>query len=419
MSKILGITAREILDSRGIPTIETSVKTNSGTSVSSVPSGRSKGIYEALELRDGGKRYNGQGVLKAIKNVNSTIAKKLIGKNPEIADEILLSIDDTPNKIKLGANAVLSASMACCRAAALENKVPLCRHIASLFDTKKMNLPTPSFNIINGGKHAGNKLDIQEYMLMPTGAKTFSEAMQIGAEIYSELKELLRKNYGKSAVNIGDEGGFAPQLECYEAPLDLIMDAVQNKGYYKKIKLAIDAAATSFYRNGKYYLEGTELDSNELIDKYAEMTKAYPLTSIEDPFYENDFDCFAKLNKKLNKKTNNIQTQIVGDDLLCTNPLRLQKAIILDSCNCLLLKMNQIGTVTEALDAARIAMKQGWKVMVSHRSGETNDDFIADLAVGIGCGQIKAGAPCRGERLAKYNRILKIEEETKLKYSNN
>ena len=411
MGKILGITAREILDSRGIPTIETSVKTNSGISVSSVPSGRSKGMYEAWELRDGGERYNGNGVLKAIKNVNTLISKKLVGKNPEMADEILLALDDTPNKIKLGANAILSVSMACCRAAALENKVPLYSHIASLFSTKKMTLPVPAFNVINGGKHAGNKLDIQEYMIMPTGAKTFSEAMQIGAEVYAELKALLQKDYGKSAVNIGDEGGFAPPLDCYEAPLDLIMDALQNTGYDKKVKLAIDAAATSFYRNGKYYLEGTELDSEELIDKYTEMTQAYPIVSIEDPFQENDFDCFAKLNKKLKK------IQIVGDDLLCTNPLRLQKAIILDSCNCLLLKMNQIGTVTEALDSACIAMKQGWTVRVSHRSGETNDDFIADLAVGLGCGQIKAGAPCRGERLAKYNRILKIEEETKLKYT--
>ena len=328
-----------------------------------------------------------------------------------MADEILLALDDTPNKIKLGANAILSVSMACCRAAALENKVPLYSHIASLFSTKKMTLPVPAFNVINGGKHAGNKLDIQEYMIMPTGAKTFSEAMQIGAEVYAELKALLQKDYGKSAVNIGDEGGFAPPLDCYEAPLDLIMDALQNTGHDKKVKLAIDAAATSFYRNGKYYLEGAELDSEELIDKYTEMTQAYPIVSIEDPFQENDFDCFAKLNKKLKK------IQIVGDDLLCTNPLRLQKAIILDSCNCLLLKMNQIGTVTEALDSACIAMKQGWTVRVSHRSGETNDDFIADLAVGLGCGQIKAGAPCRGERLAKYNRILKIEEETKLKYT--
>lgn len=417
MSKILGIRAREILDSRGIPTIETSVKTSSGISVSSVPSGRSKGMYEAWELRDGGQRYNGQGVLKAIKNVNTIISKKLVGKNPETADEVLLLLDDTPNKIKLGANTILSASMACCRAAALENKTPLYSHIASLFETKKMTLPIPSFNIINGGKHAGNKLDIQEYMIMPTGAKTFAEAMQIGAETYAELKALLQKDYGKQAVNIGDEGGFAPQLDCYEAPLDLIMDALENTGYGKKAKIAIDAAATSFYRNGRYYLEGAELDSEELIDKYIDMIKTYPIVSIEDPFQENDFDCFAKLNKKLNKRTGKIQTQIVGDDLLCTNPVRLQKAIILDACNCLLLKMNQIGTVTEALDAARIAVKQGWTVRVSHRSGETNDDFIADLAVGIGCGQIKAGAPCRGERLAKYNRILKIEEETKLKYA--
>lgn len=410
MTKILDIKARMILDSRGIPTIETEVKTNKGISNASVASGKSTGINEALELRDGGKEYNGMGVNKAIKNVNTIIARKLKEQHAEHADDILLSLDNTSKKTKLGANAILSASMACAKAAARGQDNPLYKYIASFFQTKKMILPVPAFNIINGGLHAGNNLEIQEYMLMPTGAKRFSEALQIGAEVYAELKALLNEEYGKTAINIGDEGGFVPALDCYETPLDLIMDTVQNLGYYKKIKLGIDAAASSFYRNGKYYLEGMELDVDELIEKYSDLCNAYPIISIEDPFQENDFEAFAKLNKKLRK------IQIVGDDLLCTNPLRIQKAIVTDACNCLLLKMNQIGTLSESLDAARIAMKQGWKVMISHRSGETNDDFIADLAVGTGCGQIKAGAPCRGERLAKYNRLLKIEEETKIKY---
>jgi len=410
MAKIISIKARELLDSRGTPTIETQIKTNKGISKASVPSGRSRGIHEAFELRDGGKRYKGKGVTKAVKIINTKIARKLKGKKPEQADEILLEMDSTAKKTKLGANTILSASMASTRAAAQAKTMPLYQYISRIFNTKKIKLPVPSFNIINGGLHAGNRLDIQEYMISPTGAKTFSEALQIGSEIYQELKEILHTEYGRKAINIGDEGGFSPPLECYRAPLNLIMDAVQNMGYYKKIKLGIDAAATNFYRNGKYYLEGTELTPDELADKYTELTKAYPLTSIEDPFQENDFISFAKLSKKLKK------IQIIGDDLLCTNPLQIQKAIVTEACNCLLLKMNQIGTVTQALDAAKIAIKQGWNVRVSHRSGETNDDFIADLAVGIGCGQIKAGAPCRGERLAKYNRLLEIEEQSKIKY---
>ncbi len=410
MTKIGSIRARMILDSRGNPTIETTVKTARGVSVASVPSGKSIGINEALELRDGGRKFHGKGVLKAIKNVNTSIARKLKGKHAEHCDEILLELDNTSKKSILGANSILSASMACVRAAALGQGVPLYKYISSVFQTKKRIMPVPALNMINGGAHAGNGLDIQEYMVLPVGAKNFTEAMQIGSEIYTELRDVLHEEYGKNAINIGDEGGFVPPLDCYEAPLDLIMDAVHNMGYFKKIKLGLDMAASSFYRNGKYYLEGMELDSDEMIDKYNELCNAYPIISIEDPFQENDFESFAKLNKKLRK------IQIVGDDLLCTNPNRIQKAIVTDSCNCLLLKMNQIGTVTESLDAARIAMKQKWNVIVSHRSGETNDSFIADLSVGLGCGQIKSGAPCRGERLAKYNRLLQIEEEIKSRY---
>ena len=410
MTKIKNIKARMILDSRGIPTIETSVKTADGISTASVPSGKSTGINEAIEFRDGGKKFHGKGVLKAIKKINTEIAHKLKQKHTEHVDEILLEIDNTQKKSILGANTMLSVSMACFRASALAQRIPLYKYISLVYQTKRIKMPVPSFNVINGGKHAGNSLEIQEYMIMPVGAKNFAQAMQIGSETYTELKEILTQEYGKNAVNIGDEGGFAPMLGSYKTPLDLIMDAVHNLGYQKKVKIALDIAATSFYRNGKYYLEGQELDTEELIGKYSELCKEYPIISIEDPFQENDFKSFSKLNKKLRK------IQIVGDDLLCTNTARIQKAIITDACNCLLLKMNQIGTLSESLDAARISMKQKWNVMVSHRSGETNDSFIADLAVGIGCGQIKAGATCRGERLAKYNRLLKIEEETKTKY---
>lgn len=407
MLKILNVKSREILDSRGNPTVETEITTKKGISRASVPSGASTGIHEALELRDGGRRYLGKGVSKAVNNVNKIIAKKIIGKSfdQETVDQLMIHLDGTYNKEKLGANAILSVSMAFCRAIALEKDVPLYRHIAGLFDNKKLALPVPAFNIINGGQHAGNKLDIQEYMLLPVGAKSFREALEIGSEVYHELKGLLKKDYGKGAVNVGDEGGFAPPMSCYEEPFDYIMDAVEKLGYFKKIKLGIDSAATSFYRHGKYYLEGQELSANDLIDRYMELIKAYPVVSIEDPFVEDDFDAFAKLTKQAKK------VQIVGDDLFCTNQQRIQKGIIMDSCNALLLKINQIGTITEALDAAKLAMNNKWGVMVSHRSGETDDSFIADLAVGLGNGQIKSGAPCRGERLAKYNQLLRIEEE--------
>ncbi len=407
MLKILKIKSREILDSRGNPTVETEIYTKNGVSRASVPSGASTGVHEAVELRDGGKRYLGLGVSKAVKNVNTTIAKKIVGKtfDQEKIDKLMIKLDGTYNKEKLGANAILSVSMAFCKAHALEQGIPLYKHIADLAGNKKLLLPTPAFNIINGGKHAGNQLDIQEYMLLPVGAKTFKEALQIGSEVYHELKKLLAKDYGRGATNVGDEGGFAPPMSCYEDPFDYIMDAVEKLGYYKKIKLGIDAAATSFYRGNKYYLEGQEMSTSDLVETYIETANAYPIVSIEDPFVEDDFEAFAKLTKK----TKNIQ--IVGDDLLCTNQQRIQKAIIMDSCNALLLKVNQIGTITEALEAAKLAMNNEWNVMVSHRSGETTDSFIADLAVGLGNGQIKSGAPCRGERLAKYNQLLRIEEE--------
>jgi len=407
MSKITVIKARQVLDSRGNPTVECAIKTNDGVFIASVPSGASTGINEAHELRDGGKAYHGRGVLRAVKNINLVLAKRLKGRNPtsqEELDKLMIKLDGTKNKTKLGANAILAVSMALTRAGAAAEKQELYEYIGDLYGTKKFTLPIPAFNIINGGKHAGNKLDIQEYQILPTGAKNFEEALRISTETYHTLRKHLEHQHGGSAINVGDEGGFAPQLECVEEPFDYITDTTIKLGYWKKIKLGIDAAATTFWKDGTYYLEGQELKPDELMEKYEQMVDGYPLISIEDPFYEEDFESFSKLTKRLK------QTQIIGDDLTVTNPKRVEKAIKMKSCNCLLLKVNQIGTITEALQAAKLAMKNKWNVQVSHRSGETTDTFIADLAVGISAGQIKAGAPCRGERTAKYNELLRIEQ---------
>jgi enolase len=408
MSTIKRIAAREILDSRGNPTVEVEVSSAKYAARASVPAGASTGTHEAVELRDGGKRYGGKGVLKAVKNVNTVIAKTLRGQNPsdqEHIDALLNQLDGTHDKSRLGANAILAVSMACCRLAAREQGKELYEHIGSLFGTKKYKLPVPAFNLINGGKHAGNKLDIQEYLLLPVGAKSFSEALQIGSEVFHEIKQLLEKDFGKAATNVGDEGGFAPPLSCIDEPLDYLSDAVQNLGYWKKVVLGIDAAASTFHNHQRYYLEGQEFTSADLLEKYIELAGAYPLASIEDPFHDDDFEGFAKITRQLSTRA-----QIVGDDLLCTNPGRIRNALVYGSCSALLLKPNQIGTLTETLSAAQLAFEHNWNVMVSHRSGETTDCFIACLSAGIGAGQIKAGAPCRGERLAKYNQLLRIEE---------
>lgn len=406
MTKILKVFARQILDSRGNPTIETTIWTKNNCATASVPSGKSTGKHEAIELRDGGKKYSGLGVSKAVNNVNKIISKKLIGKelSQEETDNLMIKLDGTKEKSKLGANAILSASMAFAKLQALENNQHLYQYIGNLFENKKFILPKPFFNVINGGQHSGSNLEIQEYIVIPEKAKNFGQAMQIGIEIYQSLKQKIKEKYGKLSINVGDEGGFTPFTYCYEEPFELILETAQELGYYDKIKLAIDAAATNFYRDGRYYLEGTQLTPKELIEKYQEIINNYNITSIEDPFHEEDFENFSNLAKKT-------KIQIVGDDLLCTNVNRIQKAIVQGSCNCLLLKINQIGTITEALKAVKLALENNWRVMVSHRSGETNDDFISDLAVGIGCGQIKAGAPCRGERIAKYNQLLRIEEQ--------
>jgi len=411
---IKSIKAREILDSRGEPTVEVELITNFGSFFASVPSGASKGKYEAVELRDGGKRYGGRGVLRAVRNVNEKISQKIKNRevdNQERIDQLLIEIDGTKNKSRLGANAILPVSMAVCRAGAAAQNIPLYEYISQLFGQKilRTNFPTPCFNLINGGVHAGNDLDIQEFMVVPQ-ADSLKKSLQIVSEIYHTLKKVLIKSFGKKAINVGDEGGFAPPLKSTRGALDLLIKATKLAGYSNKVKISLDCAASQFLsgsRNNPFYLfEGKRLISSRLLNFYQDIIKHYPILSIEDPFSENDFMGFNEAYKRLGKNV-----LIIGDDLLATNPERMKRAFDKKLCNGLLLKINQIGTITEALQAARLARTFGWKIMVSHRSGETNDDFIADLAVGISADFIKAGAPARGERLAKYNRLLRIEEE--------
>lgn len=407
MSLIKKIIAREILDSRGRPTIEADVVVKQGLARTAVPSGASTGKHEALELRDGGKRYNGKGVLKAVNNVNKVIARRIKGmdctEQKEI-DNLMINLDGTENKSKLGANAILAVSKAVCRAGALSKGISLYKYISGL-SGNKVKMPVPFMNIINGGRHAQNNLSFQEYMIVPKG-KTFSESLKVAVEVYHKLKNIIIKKYGKISVNVGDEGGFAPKLRKVKEPLELITEAIDEVGYSGKVKIALDAAASEFYSGKGYFVDNSHLGAKKLISLYGELIKKYPIISIEDPFEQESFEDFAIFTRKSN-------IQIVGDDLLVTNIKRLQEAIKLKAGNCLLLKLNQIGTVTEAIDAANLAFKSKWNVMVSHRSGETQDDFISDLAVGLGCKQIKAGAPCRGERVAKYNQLLRIEEEVK------
>ncbi len=407
--KILNVKAREVLDSRGNPTVEADVKTGSGISRAMVPSGASTGIHEAIEIRDRDERFLGKGVRKAVDNVNKIISKEIIGldcRDQKKIDALMIELDGTENKSKLGANAILSVSMAVSRAAALEEKIPLYQYLGGLSKNNEFILPVPSMNIINGGVHAGNKLDIQEYMILPTGAKDFKEAIQISAEVYQNLKIIIKDRYGKNAINVGDEGGFAPPLSGMEEPLDLIWRSVEKSGHEKKINLGIDAAASEFYRDGKYILEGNKLTPDELSDRYGNLIEDYPIISLEDVFAQDDWDSWISFTENFGKRV-----QILGDDLLVTNVRRIEMAVKEKACNALLLKINQIGTISEAIDAALLAVKNNWNVMVSHRSGETEDSYIADLVVGLGTGQIKAGAPCRSERTAKYNQLLRVEEE--------
>jgi enolase len=405
MALIRGVIGREVIDSRGNPTVEVEIYTKDSCARAIVPSGASIGSHEAFELRDGGQRFLGKGVLKAIQNVN-LLGKKLIGKKLDVSevDEFLTKQDGTKNKSRFGANAILGISLAAARCLANENNAELYKTFSKLSGNKQL-MPNPLFNVINGGMHAGNNLDFQEYLVIPK-AKTFRERLQIGSEIYHQLKELLVKKYGRNAVNVGDEGGFAPPLFDAEEPMDLILEAADELGYGKNITLGMDAAANGLKISGQYKLGRKMIKGEELVEYYKDLVASYPISYLEDPISEDDWQNWTELTKTLGRKMH-----IVGDDLLVTNKERIHKAISLKSCNSLLLKMNQIGTVTEAIEAANLAMKNGFKVIVSHRSGETEDTSIADLSVGLGCGHIKAGAPARGERTAKYNRLLRIEEE--------
>jgi len=428
MVLINALKARSIFDSRGNPTVEVDLTTNLGVFRAAVPSGASTGIYEALEMRDKIKsEYHGKGVKQAIANVNGPIAGALVGKDLEISnqeamDKILLDLDGTKNKEKLGANAILGVSLAVAKAAAAHNKIPLYRHLANLAGnkTEKMLLPVPVFNVINGGSHAGNKLAMQEFMLFPHGAANFTEAMKMGSETYHHLKSLTKKKFGQDATNVGDEGGFAPNILVNSDALDLIVEAIKVAGYTGKIGIAMDVAASEFWKAdiNKYDLDFKNSEAGDLSDKsryvspteladiYCDFIKNYPIVSIEDPFDQDDWEGYVHFTERVGK-----ETQVVGDDLLVTNPTRIQTGIDKKACNALLLKVNQIGTLTESIQAAKMSLKEGWGVMVSHRSGETEDSFIADLVVGLQTGQIKTGAPCRSERLAKYNQLLRIEED--------
>ncbi|KVI08130.1 Enolase [Cynara cardunculus var. scolymus] len=392
MATIKAVKARQIFDSRGNPTVEVDIILSDGTLArAAVPSGASTGIYEALELRDGGSDYLGKGVSKAVANVNTIIGPALVGK--------------------LGANAILAVSLALCKAGAIVLKIPLYKHIANLAGNKQLVLPVPAFNVINGGSHAGNKLAMQEFMILPVGASSFKEAMKMGVEVYHHLK----KKYGQDATNVGDEGGFAPNIQENKEGLELLKTAIAKAGYTGKVVIGMDVAASEFYGSDKTYdlnfkeenNDGKEkISGDQLKDLYKSFVSEYPIVSIEDPFDQDDWEHYGKMTAECGELV-----QIVGDDLLVTNPTRVKKAINEKTCNALLLKVNQIGSVTESIEAVKMSKHAGWGVMASHRSGETEDTFIADLSVGLATGQIKTGAPCRSERLAKYNQLLRIEEE--------
>jgi enolase len=418
---ITAVTARSVFDSRGNPTVEVDVTTAQGVYSAMVPSGASTGVYEALELRDNDPAaYLGKGVDTAVRNVKERIAPVVVGLNAAdqgTVDEAMIKLDGTPGGFKknLGANAILGVSMAVARAGAAAKGIPLYKHLNILAGSPKMILPVPSLNVINGGSHAGNKLAMQEFMILPVGATSFREAMKMGAETYQHLKKVIKKRYGLDATSVGDEGGFAPNIQDNLEGLQLLMDAIETAGYTGKIKVGMDVAASEFYKEdtkeydldfknpesgGKFCLSGEKLG-----EMYKDFVAKFPMVSIEDPFDQDDFAAYGALTGAVGEPV-----QIVGDDLLVTNTDRIKMAIEKKACNALLLKVNQIGSITEAIAAANMSREAGWGVMVSHRSGETEDSFIADLCVGLGTGQIKTGAPCRSERLSKYNQLLRIEE---------
>jgi len=418
--KIDKIKAYEILDSRGNPTLDVEITAGGNKVSASVPSGASTGMYEAHELRDQDKkRYNGKGVLKAVGNVNTLIAKKIVGKNirsQKEIDDILIYFDKSEKKKNFGANAILGTSLAFAKAMAKNNKQELYEYFGGLANNKKYKIPTPSFNIINGGKHADSGLDIQEFMIQPIGLKKFSEKLRAGAEIYHSLKTILASK--GEIISVGDEGGFAPRLKCNEASFELIITAIKKAGYSSHdIKIGIDSAASSFYEKGYYYIKNRQgktkkINSIQLVKWYENLVKKYPINSIEDPFEENDWEGFKELTRKVGKKI-----LVIGDDLLVTNITKISRAIEKKAVNSVLIKLNQIGTVSETIKAIEFTKHQKWIPFISHRSGETSDNYIADLAVGLNCQFIKAGAPCRSERTAKYNRLLKIEHLIQWDYS--
>ena len=411
MAMIVEVTAREILDSRGNPTVEVEVFLESGHSGrASVPSGASTGKHEALELRDKDpKRYLGKGVQKAVQNIHRVMAPKLLGMDvldQKKIDRIMLQWDGTPNKIRLGANAILGISLACAKASANYLGIPLYQHLGGLSSTR---LPLPMMNILNGGVHADNNLDLQECMILPVGAKSFKEALRMGTEVFHHLKAILKGKGYKTSV--GDEGGFAPDLRSNEEAFSLILKAIRKSGYQpgKEVALGIDAAATEFYRNRAYFLKAekkSKRTSTEMIDFYEALIKKFPIVSIEDGLAEDDWTGWKAMTARLGKKV-----QLVGDDIFVTNPHRLMRGIREKVANAILVKLNQIGTLTETLEVIEIAKKAGYRTIISHRSGETEDTTISDLAAGTNAGQIKTGAPSRTDRVAKYNQLLRIEEE--------
>merc|ERR1719437_193794 len=416
MSSVESVVARDILDSRGNPTVEVEVTTADGMFRASVPSGASTGAYEAVELRDGGDRYLGKGVLKAVANVNDVLGPAVKGMDvtdQQSIDDTMIALDGTPNKANMGANSILGVSLAISKAGAAAKKVPLYKHYADLAGNGNdtFTMPVPCFNVINGGSHAGNKLAFQEYFVIPTGAKSFAEAMQIGCEVYHTLGKIIKAKFGGDATLIGDEGGFAPPCDNREG-CELIMEALKKAGYEDKCSIGLDVAASEFKVKDSdgydldFKYDGNVISGEALGDLYQSLAADYPIVTIEVPFDEDDWDNWSKFTEK-----NGEAFQVVGDDLTVTNIEKIERAIKENSCTCLLLKVNQIGSVSESIAAVKKAKQAGWGVMTSHRSGETEDTYIADLAVGLCTGQIKTGAPCRSERLAKYNQLLRIEEQ--------
>ncbi|ARU45857.1 phosphopyruvate hydratase [Corynebacterium silvaticum] len=407
MADIMHVFAREILDSRGNPTVEAEVFLDDGAhGIAGVPSGASTGIHEAHELRDGGDRYLGKGVLNAVNNINEEIADAVAGAEADdqrLIDQAMIALDGTENKSRLGANAILGVSMAVAKAAAESAGLPLYRYVGG---PNAHLLPVPMMNIVNGGAHADSGVDVQEFMIAPIGAESFSDALRMGAEVYHSLKSVI-KSKGLS-TGLGDEGGFAPSVESTKAALDLIVEAIEKAGMKPgtDIALALDVASSEFFKDGKYHFEGGEHTAAEMAKVYADLIEQYPIVSIEDPLQEDDWEGYSNLTAAIGDKV-----QIVGDDFFVTNPARLQEGIDKKAANALLVKVNQIGTLTETFDAVDLAHRNGYRTMMSHRSGETEDTTIADLSVALGCGQIKTGAPARSERVAKYNQLLRIEQE--------